>query len=104
MNSVQTSDELIARLTSNGSQIAQLGVKRLALFGSFLRGDAGEQSDVDLMVEFLPGKKTFDHFMQLAFLLEDLLGRKVELVTPHSLSPHIGPQIIKEARDVPLAA
>ncbi len=104
MKRVQTREDIVARLSGSGIRISELGVKRLALFGSFLRGNAGDQSDVDLIVEFAPGEKTFDHFMQLSFLLEELLGRTVELVTPDSLSPHIGPHILKEARDVPLAA
>jgi len=55
---------------------------------------------VDLLVEFKTGRKTFDAFIQLAFLLEDLLERRVELVTPESLSPHIGPHILKEVKYV----
>lgn len=64
-------------------------VKRIGLFGSFARGEEKETSDVDIMVEF--EQPTFDNFMKLAFFLEDLLGRKVELVTPDSMSPYIAP-------------
>jgi hypothetical protein len=49
-----------------------------------------------MLVEFEPGRKTFDAFMQLAFFLEALFGRRVELVTPESLSPYIGPHILRE--------
>jgi predicted nucleotidyltransferase len=73
-----------------------LGVKSIGLFGSFLRNEADEDSDVDLLVDFHSGKKSFDNFMDLAFYLEDLFGRKVEIVTPQSLSKHIGPHILKE--------
>ena len=69
-------------------------VKRIGLFGSFARGDENETSDVDIMVEF--EQPTFDNFMKLAFFLEDLLGRKVELVTPDSLSPYIAPYVKDE--------
>lgn len=81
-----------------------MGVVRLALFGSILRGDASERSDVDLLVEFAPGAKSFDHFMALAELLEVQLGRSVELVTIEALSPFIGPRILLEAKDVLRAA
>jgi len=81
-----------------------LGVKRLGLFGSFVRGEQHVTSDVDLLAEFEPGQKSSDHFMQLSFLLEALLGRAVELVTPEALSPHIGPYILKEIEYVSLAA
>ena len=69
-------------------------VKRIGLFGSFARGDENETNDVDIMVEF--EQQTFDNFMKLAFFLEDLLGKKVELVTPDSLSPYIVPYVKDE--------
>lgn len=69
-------------------------VKRIGLFGSYARGEETESSDVDIMVEF--EQPTFDNFMKLAFFLEDLLGRKVELVTPDSLSPYIAPYVKDE--------
>ncbi len=89
-------------LQQHAAAITSLGVRHLSLFGSFARGDAGPDSDVDLLVDFEPGRKTFDNFMALAFLLEDLLGRRVELVTRESLSPHLGPAILRELHDVPL--
>ena len=48
------------------------------------------------LVEFEVGRKTFDAFMKLAFLLEDLFDRRVELITPESLSPYISPHILNE--------
>ena len=69
-------------------------VKRIGLFGSFARGDEKETSDVDIMVEF--EQPTFDNFMKLAFFLEDLLDKKVELVTPDSLSHYIAPYVKDE--------
>jgi predicted nucleotidyltransferase len=76
----------------------------LALFGSVLRGEASADSDVDILVEFAPGAKSFDRFMDLADLLEQQLGRPVELVTTEALSPIIGPRILAEAKDVLRAA
>jgi predicted nucleotidyltransferase len=69
-------------------------VKRIGLFGSFARGDEKETSDVDIMVEF--EEPTFDNFMKLAFFLEDIFGRSVELVTPDSLSPYLASYVTKE--------
>jgi uncharacterized protein len=56
------------------------------------------------LVQFAPGAKTFDSFMALAFLLEDAMGRTVELVTKESLSPYIGNHILDEAENVRFAA
>ena len=100
----QTKKDIVTALLRHQAQIQALGVKRLGLFGSFVREQQTPQSDVDLLVEFKQGQKTFDHFMQLAFLLEEILQRHVELVTSESLSPHIGPHILKEVEYVPLAA
>ena len=102
--SVLSRDEAISRLQAVESEIRDLGVRRLALFGSVVRNAARPDSDVDLLVEFAPGQKSFDRFMSLADLLEDCLGRRVELVTTDALSPYIGPHILAEATDVVRAA
>lgn len=78
------------------------GVKQIGLFGSFVRDEGKEDSDVDFLVDFESGKKTFKNFMGLAFFLEDLFQRKVEVVTPQGLSPYIGPYIIKTVEYVSL--
>ena len=98
---VSTKDEIIKRILEERERLVFLGV---GLFGSFVRGDQNSLSDVDILVEFTPEKHTFDNFMEISFLLEELLGRKVEVVTPESLSPHIGPHILKEVERVLIAA
>lgn len=86
-----TREEILHRLGRAEEEIRALGVRRLALFGSAGRNELRSDSDVDLLVEFLPAEKTFDRFLRLSDLLEDLLGRRVELVTTEALSPFIGP-------------
>ena len=102
--SVQTQAHVLRLVQEHQSQIQAFGVKRLGLFGSFVRGEQNDESDVDFLVEFCPDRKTFDSFIHLAFYLEDLLQRRVELVTPESLSPFIGPHILKEVAYVALGA
>ena len=92
-------EQAASLLAASESEIRALGVARLALFGSVLRGDARPDSDVDLLVQFSLGAKTFDRFLALSELLEDRLGRRVELVTTEALSPFIGPRILAEAQD-----
>ncbi len=94
--SVTVKEEVISIINDHQKEIRDLGVKRYGLFGSLVREETTEQSDIDILVEFEPGQKTFDNFMKLAFLLEDLLGRDVDLVTAESLSPYIGPHILRE--------
>ncbi|MGH7335048.1 MAG: nucleotidyltransferase family protein [Candidatus Rokuibacteriota bacterium] len=95
-----TREEAVERLLASESEIRALGVQRLALFGSVLRGEARPDSDVDLLVQFSPGAKTFDHFLALLDLLEERLRHRIELVTMEALSPFIGPRILAEAQDV----
>jgi uncharacterized protein len=99
-----TKQQVSERVETAREEIEALGVRRLALFGSVVRGQARPDSDVDLLVQFDPEQKTLDNFMALCFLLEDLLEHRIELVTTESLSPYIGPHILREAEDVLLAA
>jgi len=101
-NMVQSKEALLSLLQKNRNEIRLFGVSNLSLFGSFLTNSLHSKSDVDFLVEFQPNMKTYDNFMELSFFLEDLLGRRVELVTPQSLSPYIGPYILKEAEHVAL--
>ncbi|MDQ2891038.1 MAG: nucleotidyltransferase family protein [Gemmatimonadota bacterium] len=81
-----------------------MGVRRLALFGSVKRDEARVDSDIDVLVEFDPGMKSFDRVLALGDLLEHTLGRPIELVTLESLSPFLGPRILSGAQDVIRAA
>ncbi len=99
-----TSAHAIELITLAEPEIRALGVSRLALFGSVLRDAAQPDSDVDVLIQFLPGMKTFERFLRLSEVLETALGKRVELVTIESLSPFIGPKILAEAKDVVRAA
>lgn len=97
---VHTKKDIQDSIAESREVLNHIGVKSIGLFGSFLRNDVKEDSDVDLLVDFHSGKKSFDNFMELAFYLEDLFGRKVEIITPQSLSKYIGPHILKEVEIV----
>ena len=101
---VQNKQEVLQRLQAAGGQLAAFGMTSIGLFGSFVTGRQTPASDIDILVEFAPEQHSFDHFMELSFFLEDLLGRKVELVTPEALSVHIGPRILREVERVHIAA
>lgn len=99
---VQNKEKLLSLIASNSSRIRNYGVRTLGLFGSFARNEQNEQSDVDLLVDFETEKETYRNFIDLAYYMEELLGRKVEIVTRNGLSPYIGPHILKEVQNVPL--
>lgn len=67
-----------------------------ALFGSFARGEANEKSDIDLLVRF--SKPKGFNWLDAAFEIEGILGRKVDLVTENSLNPHIRKRVLKDLR------
>lgn len=100
MATVQTRKDVFERLRRQRDDLRRLGVQRIGLFGSFQRDDSNAESDVDLLVEFVPGEKSFDNFMAISFLLEEELERPVELVTREALSPHIGPHILQSVEYV----
>jgi predicted nucleotidyltransferase len=93
-------DATLKLLNKHGPEIRKrFGVKRLALFGSVARGDAGVDSDVDVLVEF-EGRATFDGYMDLKLYLEDLLERNVDLVTNDAVRPQTRPSIEQDLVDV----
>jgi len=72
-------------------------IRRLALFGSVLRGDFGPESDVDVLVEFEPGHVPGLAFLSMEEELSKLLGRRVDLNTPGFLSPYFRDRVLAEA-------
>jgi predicted nucleotidyltransferase len=101
---IKTKQDILDVLDQNRSHMEALGVRRIGLFGSFVRGEQRPDSDIDLLVEFEPDRKTFDTFIELSFFLEEVLQHKIELVTVESLSPHLGPHILREVEYAAIAA
>jgi predicted nucleotidyltransferase len=89
-------EEIFKIIQQNKEMLQKLGVKEIGLFGSFVRNDQNIFSDIDFFVHFETGKKNFRNFINLAYFLEELFGRRVEIVTEKALSPYIGPRIIEE--------
>ena len=101
---VQTKAEVIARLQQQQAQLQALGVAQLGLFGSFVRDEAGPTSDVDVLVDFEEGRKTYRAICAVGDLLEEALGRPVEILTRAGLSPYIGPHILQTTEYILAAA
>ena len=89
------------QLAQKKADIQKFGVRKIGLFGSYVRGEQKENSDIDILIEFEKEKTTFDNFMGVCFYLDDLFkGEKVEVVTTGGLSKYIGPYILKEVEYV----
>ena len=78
---------------------AKHGARNVRVFGSVARGEADEESDIDLVVEFEPGRSLLDH-AALWLELQELLGCKVDVVSDRGIKPRIRDRVLKEA--VPL--
>jgi hypothetical protein len=75
-------------------------VEEIGIFGSFVKGDLHQNSDIDVLVEFAEGCKDFFNYMRLKQYLEDLLGRKVDLVMKKAIKPRLKDRILGEVEYV----
>jgi predicted nucleotidyltransferase len=93
-----TSREFILNaIRSHKPELAKFGIHTIGLFGSYVRGEASEDSDIDILIEFSPENESFDNLMAAYDFFEELFkDEKVELVTKKSLSPYIGPAVLNE--------
>lgn len=90
-------DHILALLAEHKPELAErFGVQSLALFGSFARGTAHADSDVDVLVTF-DGPATSKRYFGVQFYLEDLLGRDVDLVTDDALRARLRPYVERDA-------
>ena len=75
-------------------------IRRLAFFGSVLRDDFTSASDVDVLVEFKPGKTPGFAFVSVQDELSDILGRRADLRTPNELSKYFRDEVLAEAEEL----
>lgn len=87
--------EILNKLAENIRTIRKFGVKRIGLFGSAVRGELEIESDIDILVEFEEEGEKCSNLMNLYFYLQDLLSKKIDLVTPESISPYLAPYYSK---------
>lgn len=99
-----TREKILKNIRKSREQLSSLGIVSIGLFGSFVKGEAKKKSDVDILVDFDPAKKNYDNFYDTCCLLEKLFKRKVDVVTRDSLSPYIGPYILKEVEYASLSS
>lgn len=90
-------DNVFQLLRDHSDEVREFGVSRLGLFGSMVRDEAKNDSDIDILVEFKEGQKNYRNFIYLVYFLEELLQRDVDLVTRKAIAdwmlPHIDKQI-----------
>lgn len=87
---------VIKALSAQKAEFRRLGVASLSLFGSASRDEEGPESDIDVLVTFTD-PMTFDRYMDVKLFIEDLLGRRVDLVTEDALRPELRKTVEREA-------
>ena len=96
-----TKSHILNQLKIHKDEFSKYGIQSVGLFGSYTRNEQSADSDIDLLIDFEPGKATFDNFMAFCEVIENLFkNEKVEVVTKNSLSPYIGPRILNEVQHV----
>lgn len=92
-----TQNNILKTLKTNKQELSKYGVCDLGLFGSYVRNEQSEKSDIDILIDFELNQETFDNYMAVYDLLESIFNNeKVEVITKNGLSPHIGPKILNE--------
>lgn len=74
----------------------RFGISRIGVFGSQITGNVSPDSDIDILVTFQEGKETFDNYMDLKFFLEDMFGKRIDLVIEDSIKSRLKERIIRE--------
>lgn len=98
---MQTRESILKLLQSHKSALSHYGIRKVGLFGSYVRAEQSPESDIDILVDFDPSQEKFDNLMAVCDLLENAFtGTKVEVITTRALSPYIGPRILKEVQYV----
>ncbi len=96
-----TRENILSALSSRKSELSKFGIRKLGLFGSYIRNEQNSNSDIDVLVDFEPEAESFDNFMAVCDIIEQLFkDEKLEIVTMNGLSPYIGPIILKEVHYV----
>lgn len=90
-------DYILSTLKSHKKGFSKYGVSKIGLFGSYLYNKQSDKSDIDLLIEFEDQKDSFDNFMNIYDMVENLFQNKqIEIVTRNRLSKYIGPKILRE--------
>ncbi|MBI3032087.1 nucleotidyltransferase family protein [Candidatus Woesearchaeota archaeon] len=91
---ILTKEQIMERIEKHKEKIKSFGVKKLTLFGSYASGNATSSSDIDFLVEFETGRGLFHDYVELLHLLEDLFGKKIDLVKPHLIREELKESIL----------
>lgn len=96
-----TRQEIFKTIQDNKETIKSFGVTQIGLFGSYVRDEQTENSDIDFLVDIIKEKKTLKNYIDFCDMLENLFENyKIDIVSKKGLSEFIGPHILKEVNYV----
>lgn len=95
-------DQIFEQLRLHKDALRDFGVQEIGLFGSYVKNQATKDSDIDFLIDLRKGQKSLFNVIRLGDYLENLLQKKVDIVTPQGLSKHIGKHILAEVERIPL--
>ena len=96
-----TKESILKTLKSNKHKLSKYGIREVGLFGSYIRNEQSSESDIDLLIDFVPEKENFDNYMAVYDLFEKIFkNERIEVITKNGLSPYIGPKILIEVQYV----
>lgn len=91
-----TRDQILTKLKAKKTEFLKYGISNIGLFGSYVRNQQTPKSDIDLLIDFVPGKESFDNLIAAYDLFENIFqGEKIEVITKNGLSKYIGPKILQ---------
>jgi predicted nucleotidyltransferase len=94
-------EEIKSILKAEKKELASLGIKDIGIFGSYIRGDAEETSDIDILVDVSPDSSlTLFSLINIEMKLSEKFNRKVDLVIKSDLKPNMGKRILREVEYV----
>jgi len=84
-----TKDHIISTIQKHKPEFYKLGIQNIGLFGSYVRGEQSNESDIDILIDFEPDKENFDNHMAAYDMIEQLFrNERIEVVTMNGLSPY----------------
>ena len=90
-------EDIFKKLKHNESKINKFGVDKIGIFGSYSKNIHDNKSDIDILVKFQKGEKTFDNYMELKFFLQELFNKEVDLVIAENIKDELKEEILGSA-------
>jgi len=97
---MKSAQSILSTIYANTDTLRSYGVTKIGLFGSAARGESTPSSDIDVVLDFETGKKTYRNFIGTATFLEQILNRPVDVITSTGVSPYLKPYIKKDIQYV----